>query len=195
MSGVLCPRRVDTVPRLVLINGAPGSGKSTLARRYAQDHPLTLALDIDRVRGMLGRWLDTPAEAGLLARQLAVEMARVHLRAGHDVVIPQFLGRLSFVEALERLCEEVRAEFVEVALFSNPDEAVDRFVRRSDRSTSTEHQDAAALLDRSGGPDTLRDSCRQLLAVVAARPATRTVVTVDGEIDQTYTNLLTRLAT
>ena len=55
-------RRVDTVPRLVLINGAPGSGKSTLARRYAQDHPLTLALDIDRVRGMLGRWLDTPTQ-------------------------------------------------------------------------------------------------------------------------------------
>jgi adenylate kinase family enzyme len=36
------------VPRLVLINGAPGSGKSTLASRYAQDHPLTLALDVDQ---------------------------------------------------------------------------------------------------------------------------------------------------
>lgn len=127
------------MPRLVLINGAPGSGKSTLARRYAQDHPLTLALDIDR--------------------------------------------------------EKVRAEFVEVALLSSPDEAVDRFVRRSDRSTRTEHQDAAALLERSGGPDTLRDVYQQLLAVVAARPATRTGVTVDGEVDQAYADLLTRLAT
>jgi len=108
----------------MLINGAPGSGKSTLARRYAQDHPLTLALDVDRVRGMLGRWLDTPTEAGLLARQMAVEMARVHLCAGHDVVVPQFLGRLDFIGVLQRLCEEVRAEFVEVVLLSNPDEAV-----------------------------------------------------------------------
>lgn len=86
------PPRVETVPRLVVINGAPGSGKSTLARRYAHDHPLTVALDIDHVRAMLGRWLDTPTEAGLLVRQMAVEMARVHLCAGHDVVVPQFLG-------------------------------------------------------------------------------------------------------
>ena len=124
------------MPRLMLINGAPGSGKSTLARRYAQDHPLTLALDVDRVRGMLGRWLDTPTEAGLLARQMAVEMARVHLCAGHDVVVPQFLGRLDFIGVLQRLCEEVKAEFVEVVLLSNPDEAVSRFARRSYQSTS-----------------------------------------------------------
>jgi predicted kinase len=48
--------------RLVLINGAPGSGKSTLARMYVDQHPLVLALDIDVVRAMLGRWLDDPSE-------------------------------------------------------------------------------------------------------------------------------------
>lgn len=42
--------------RLVLINGAPASGKSTLAQMYVDEHPLTLALDIDVVRAMLGRW-------------------------------------------------------------------------------------------------------------------------------------------
>jgi predicted kinase len=55
------------MPRLVLINGAPSSGKSTLAKRYVEDHPLTLALDIDVVRAMQGRWLDEPVEAGILA--------------------------------------------------------------------------------------------------------------------------------
>ena len=45
------------MPHLVLINGAPASGKSTLARMYADEHPLTLALDIDVLRAMLGcRW-------------------------------------------------------------------------------------------------------------------------------------------
>jgi predicted kinase len=83
--------------RLVLINGAPGIGKSTMARRYAEDYPLTLVLDIDQVRGMLGRWLETPSEAGVLARRMAIEMAGVHLRGGHDVVVPQFLGRIDFV--------------------------------------------------------------------------------------------------
>jgi hypothetical protein len=165
------------------------------ASNFQASRVADLALDVDRVRGMLGRWLDTPTEAGLLARQMAVEMARVHLCAGHDVVLPQFLGRLDFVVALQRLCEEVRAEFVEVVLLSSPDEAAARFARRSDRSTSAEHHDAATLLERSGGADALRDIYRRLLAVVAARPATRTVVTVDGEVDQAYVDLLTRLST
>lgn len=51
--------------RLVLINGAPGSGKSTLTQMYAETHSLTLALDIDVVRAMLGCWLDQLTQAGL----------------------------------------------------------------------------------------------------------------------------------
>jgi chloramphenicol 3-O-phosphotransferase len=42
---------------LVLLNGAPSTGKSTLARLYAERHPLTLALDLDLLRAMLGGWL------------------------------------------------------------------------------------------------------------------------------------------
>ncbi|UOX86466.1 hypothetical protein MUY14_32595 [Amycolatopsis sp. FBCC-B4732] len=34
--------------KLILLNGPPGSGKSTLARRYADDHPPTPPLDVDR---------------------------------------------------------------------------------------------------------------------------------------------------
>ena len=117
--------------RIVLINGVPASGKSTLARRYAEDHPLTLALDIDLVRRMLGGWMDRLEESGLAARRIAVEMARAQLGSGRDVVIPQFLGRLRFVQTLAELCDEVGAEFVEIVLLSSPDEAVDRFIRRT----------------------------------------------------------------
>jgi hypothetical protein len=59
------------VARLVFINGAPASGKSTLAQMYINEHPLTLAIDIDVVRAMLRRWLDHPIEAGLTARCMA----------------------------------------------------------------------------------------------------------------------------
>ena len=119
------------MPRLVLINGAPSSGKSTLATRYVEEHPLTLALDIDVVRAMLGRWLDQPVEAGLLARRMALEMARVQLLADRDVVIPQFLGRLDFLLALEQLCNDVRAEFIEVVLLAEPHDLAHRIARRS----------------------------------------------------------------
>ncbi|MDQ2739807.1 MAG: ATP-binding protein [Actinomycetota bacterium] len=122
------------MPRLVLLNGAPGIGKSTLTRRFAQGHALTLVLDVDQVRGMLGCWLDQPSESGLLARQLAIAMARVHLQAGHDVIVPQYLGRLEFVGMLEAVAVEVGARFVEFALISDSDDVVRRFQRRSDTS-------------------------------------------------------------
>jgi hypothetical protein len=33
---------------------------------YVDGHPLTLDLDIDRIRGLIGRWRDTPEAAGVL---------------------------------------------------------------------------------------------------------------------------------
>jgi len=172
--------------RLILLNGAPGTGKSTLAARFVADRPLALALDIDTVRGMLGGWLDTPAEAGLAARDLALAMADTHLRAGLDVVVPQFLGRIDFVLRLEELAAQVDARFVEVALICTVEQAVDRFTRRSSAPATAEQRDAAALQERSGGVDELRRMHRRLQTVLAARPATRTVPSVDGEIERTY---------
>ncbi len=178
------------VTRLVLLNGAPGSGKSTLAGRYVEDHPLTLALDIDVVRSMLGGWLGHHTEAGLLARRLALAMAREQLLTDRDAVIPQFVGRLEFVLELEQLCTEVGAQFVEVVLLSDVQNAARRFQRRSSAPNSDSHRDAAALLERLGGPHALPQMYGQLLDVVAKRPATRTIITVDGEVDRAYRDLI-----
>jgi predicted kinase len=68
--------------KLLLLNGPPGSGKSTLARHYADDHPPALALDVDRIRAMLGGRRTSPGEAGLLARDIASAEARTNLAAG-----------------------------------------------------------------------------------------------------------------
>lgn len=178
----------------MLINGAPSSGKSTLARMYVQNHPLALALDIDTVRSMVGQWLDDPQEAGVLARRMAIAMARVHLGAGHDVVVPQFLGRLDFVQTLEDLCRETGAEFVEVALLSNPQDAVARFLGRSHDPKTPEHLAAWELRHRRGGTDELPHLYARLLDLVASRPSTRTVVTVEGQIEQAYRDLSAQIA-
>jgi predicted kinase len=173
----------------VLLNGAPGSGKSTLARRWVADHPLALALDVDAVRGMLGDWLADPVGAGLAARALALAMAGTHLAAGRDVVVPQFLGRLDFVLALEQAAADAGARFVEVALLSDAEDVVRRFVRRSGAPETAEHRDAAALQELSGGAAGLREAYERLLAVVAARPGTRVVHTADGEVDRAARDL------
>ncbi len=160
---------------------------------YVDEHPLVLALDIDVIRAMLGRWLDYPVEAGLLARRMALEIARVHLRAGRDVLVPQFLGRLEFVLELEHLCRDVGAEFVEVVLLSSPQDVVDRFVRRSVHPETSVHRDAQALLQRSGGIGELPQMYDRLLQVVASRPRTLTVTTVDGQVDRAYRDLLAQI--
>ncbi len=174
----------------MLLNGAPGSGKSTLARRYAEGHPLTLVLDIDQVRGMLGRWLVQPTDAGLPARDLAVAMARTQLDAGRDVLVPQYLGRLEFVETLQQLASEVGAAFIELALLSDRDDVVARFERRSATSADPAHRQTAELQHRTGGREQLADTHDKLLAVVAARPATRVITTIDGDIKGVYAQLL-----
>jgi hypothetical protein len=161
-----------------------------LARRFGEEHPLALVLDVDQVREMLGGWLEQPTQAGALARRLAVVMARVHLEAGLDVIVPQYLGRLEFVLVLEQLCRDVDADFVEVTLVSNSVDAVRRFERRSATSASPAHQAAAALQCRTGGSAELRAMYDRLLEVVAARPATYQVEVVDGEIEQAYADLL-----
>jgi len=176
-----------------LLNGAPGIGKSILARRYAEEHALTLVIDIDQVRGMLGRWLDHPLEAGLLARDLTVAMARAQLSAGHDVLVPQYLGKLDFIVRLEGLAAEIGAQFVELALVGERDDVVRRFERRSRASTDPAHQDAAELQRRSGGREQLAKTHGRVLAVVAARPAARLIISTDGDIEGTYTRLLASL--
>ncbi|HEV2886883.1 MAG TPA: AAA family ATPase, partial [Jatrophihabitans sp.] len=70
------------VGALLLLNGPPGVGKSTLARLLVRDHPLALCLDIDLLRRSIGRWDEHPRESGLLARDIAVAAARVHLLSG-----------------------------------------------------------------------------------------------------------------
>lgn len=116
-------------------------------------------------------------------------MARVHLSAGHDVVVPQFLSRLDFVLELEQLARDSGVPFVEVVLVSSAEDVRERFGHRTASSHLTAHADAAALLARSGGPAALGDMYDQLLEVVAARPRTTLITTYSGQVDRAYADV------
>ena len=157
----------------MLLNGLPGSGKSTLARRYAAEHPPATVVDVDTVRAGLDHPDLLSDDAGLQAREVALELPREHLLAGHDVLVPQFLGRSVFVEALERLAASVGAGFVEVILAADPAELVQRLVART--TDRPEHALAAGLLARAGGTCSLGAARQQLEQMVATRPGTHVV--------------------
>ncbi|MEU6250761.1 AAA family ATPase [Glycomyces sp. NPDC047010] len=179
------------MPRLILLNGAPAVGKSTLARRYAADRPLTLVLDLDHVRRMLGRWRDDPGAAGVRARSLAVAAAREHLAAGYDVVVPQLVGRVEFIERLAATAAESGAEFAEVYLRDDADRLVRRFAERAEVAADPVHVEAAET--HAGGEDGLRAYHARMEALVSERPQAVAVESVPGDVEATYRGLLAAL--
>ncbi|WP_328612299.1 AAA family ATPase [Amycolatopsis sp. NBC_00345] len=166
----------------MVLNGPPAVGKSTLAGRYADEHRPALALDIDKVRALIGGWREDPSGAGLAARELAVAAARAHLEAGHDVVVPQLLGRVEFLDRLEVLAQETGAAFHEIVLWDTKDEILRRFAERPPRPehADTAPAEVAALYDR-------------LASLLEARSCADVVQVSAGRVDDAYRAFLSCL--
>ncbi len=174
---------------LVLLNGPPASGKSTLAVRLVETRPLALNLDIDVIRGLLGAWIDLPVDAGLAARALAISMARTHLGAGLDVVVPQFLAQVGFIEELERLAVDCGVRFAEVALMLDRRTAVEAFNERSKTPQTQSHVDARALVERAGSEDAIGAMYDAFTQMLHLRPNALRVQVEVGDIDGTLARI------
>jgi hypothetical protein len=164
-----------------------------MARRYVADHPLAMCLDIDLVRGLLGRWADDPTAAGLAARRVALAMAHAHLAAGHDVVVPQLVARPDFLEQLEALAAKLGLGFVELVLLDDKPTTVARFLSRSVAATDPAHADAGLLVDRSGGIPRVEALYDEVVALAASRPHAQVLPVHDGDPHRTYAGLLAAL--
>ena len=180
------------MPRLILINGPPACGKSTMARMYAAGHPLALVLDIDRVRGCLGRWREDLPAAGRAARAIALAAASAHLRAGHDVAVPQLVGRPDFLAGLERTARDAGAGFDEIVLLLSKDDTLRAFAGRA-TSARPADIDAHDLAGHPGGGADLAAMHDRLTAFLATRPGAIIVPVTRGQPDLTYTAMLAAL--
>lgn len=177
------------MPRLILLNGPPAIGKSTLARRYADDHALTLVIDIDSIRTSMGQW-EIHQESMLLARQLARAMAEAQLLAGHDVIIPQLNARVENLAMLAGAAPATGSALHEILLLSADDPLERLLARRAElEAGDEEHPLRVAPLDRRALAGTL-DALR---AVAEARPGTKVIYTVAGAIEDAYRSLCAAL--
>ncbi len=159
------------MPRLIVINGPPACGKSTLARMYAAGHALALVIDVDAVRGCLGCWRENLPSAGRAARVIALAGAGAHLRAGHDVVVPQFLRRPGFLTELQNAARDSGAGFAEIALLASKEEMLRAF---AGRAASARPADVAAH-------------------ELAGRPGAVVIPVAPGQPDLTYAAMLAAL--
>lgn len=176
---------------LIHLNGPPGIGKSTLSALFAERHPGTLNLDIDSLHRLVGGWQDEDNRTHEVLRPVALAMAATHLQGGRDVVLPQFLGRLTEIAKFERVATERGAPFREIVLLHDRDESISRFERRRDNSAWGEHN--RRLVARHGGAAMLGGMYDQLVQILEHRPAAVLVRSEPEAIEHTYALLMQAL--
>ncbi|MGH3734720.1 MAG: hypothetical protein ACRDT6_03715 [Micromonosporaceae bacterium] len=106
------------------------------------------------------------------------------------MVIPQFLARADFLEQAERLAEQTRAQFHEVVLLDGKQKLLRRSTDRSRVSSDPVHHDAAVLVERAGGLDSLAVMYDNLVALVASRPRAKTVPITEDDVERTYADVI-----
>lgn len=176
-------------PKLIVLNGPLGSGKSTLAKRYGRSHPLTLVLDIDAVWAMLSHWREEKAVALPLSKQIALEMARVALREGHDVVIPQIVQTVELLRAFEELAQSCGANYYEVLLYVDKDESIRRFIERGKSQGHPDGFRKGGTIDTGGREKKLAEMHDSMMQVANQRSGMIKITPSYGDIETTYAAL------
>lgn len=177
-------------PKLIVINGPLGSGKSTLAQKYAEAHPLTLCLDIDDIWRHISHYRANSKESTHTAKKIAVEMARVNIQNGHDVVIAQIYRDVSYLEDLEKAAESCSANFYEILLHLEKDEAIKRFIDRGKAQGYTDGFRPGSSITLGGKEKKLEKMYDEMMAVVSKRPKTIKIVPTLDDVEATYNEIL-----
>lgn len=141
----------------------------------------------------LPNW-ETNEASRLIARNLTVAAAIEHLRAGHNVVMAQYLGRLGYIVALEAMARTHSATFLEVILQAGAPLAIDRFRARRRAFHERDERHPERDIPDAEVEAFIMDAVERLSRLPAARPQSRLVPVAPGvSEDEIYRHLLLAL--
>lgn len=125
----------------------------------------------------------------MAARELALALAEAQLTSGHDVIVPQYVGRIEFIERLDSLAHRCGAEFVEVVLVAEPTVVIERFRRRRDELRSSAEPHPEADVGEAEIEQVVGEAFDRLADISDSRPAVRHLP-ADEDLPTTYQALL-----
>lgn len=170
---------MKTRPKLILLNGPAGIGKTTLARKYLEKHPLALSIEGDDLIVMMGQWLTHEDAARKYVFELVKVMARTHLQTGHDVLLPYLVTDAAHAAVFETLAKESGAEFFELVLLTDKEDAVQRLLERG-----TWGEADAPPITAKDRP-VIEELYDKLMRALEQRPHAVKIVSVAGDIQRT----------
>ncbi len=166
--------------KLILLNGSASVGKSTITKLFLQENPLAIGVEGDQLISMMGCWRENEDEARMLVFQHTKQIAETHLKTGHSVLLPYLLTEPSQADEFERIAHDNNAEFIEIALFIEREEAVARLLERgvwgeegSPKLTENDRPEIEALYDK-------------MVSALKSRPNTHYIDVRKGDVQGTY---------
>jgi predicted kinase len=129
-SFILCYTFAMNQPKLILLYGFASSGKTTLAKKYLDEHPLALAIEVDQIISMMGQWRKFEEQARKIVFDHSKAIVKNHLLAGHDVLLPYLLTNPKHAGECETIAIETSASFYEVHINIGREEAIERLLVR-----------------------------------------------------------------
>ncbi len=171
-------------PKLIILYGFAASGKTTLAKKYISQNPMSFCLESDVLISHIGDWRKNEVEARNLIHSYIKILAKAHLQKGFSVAVPCLLNDVTYPQELQRVAEESGADFREVYIDIEKEDAVNRLLGRGcwgEEGSRQLTEDDRVMLE--GRFDYMKD-------LMQSRPEARKITSKLSDIENTYEQML-----